>query len=73
MFRVGWGDCIAGCIDGIAGSTPSPLDGTVALQSEEGAAPPDDVWPSPMEDVLPGAARELTAGLTSWIPTARRR
>ena len=53
MFRVGWGDCIAGCIDEHRWVYAVAPDGTVTLQSEEGPSPPDDAWPSPMEDVQP--------------------
>lgn len=44
---LGWGDCIAGCIESHHWQWLVAGDGTVTLAGEQGDAVPDDQWPSP--------------------------
>ncbi len=44
---VGWGDCIAGCIEHHSWVYTVARDGTVTLVEEAGSAVPDNEWPSP--------------------------
>ena len=44
--RVGWGDCIAGCIHKHDWQYAVSADGTVTVQSETGDPVPAEVWPA---------------------------
>jgi len=44
---LGWGDCMAGCIEHHAWRYAVHRDGTVTLLEEEGDPVPDAEWPSP--------------------------
>jgi hypothetical protein len=44
---VGWGDCMAGCIEDHTWMFSVTRDGAVELLSEQGQAVPDAAWPSP--------------------------
>jgi len=44
--RVGWGDCIAGCINKHDWQYAVSPDGTVTVQSETGDPVPAEVWPA---------------------------
>ena len=59
---IGWGDCQAGCIDRHTWSYSVLPDGTVELQSEEGAPVPADAWPSPGGDGRTGLLITATGG-----------
>jgi hypothetical protein len=60
--RIGWGDCPAGCIDEHVWHYAVAPDGAVSVVSEEGAAVPDDAWPSPLGAGQTGIGGVVTAG-----------
>ena len=62
--RIGWGDCEAGCIDQHQWSYAVSPDGVVTVVSENGAAVPDDAWPSHQAGTRTGIGGLVTAGPT---------
>ena len=61
-MRVGWGDCMAGCIDEHTWVYAVAPDGTATLQSEAGDTPPDDAWPAPSAEGRTGVLVTAVAG-----------
>ena len=61
---VGWGDCIAGCIDQHTWNFLVATDGRVALVNDEGAPVPPDEWPSPGGTGLTGILGTASAAPT---------
>ena len=69
--RVGWGDCPAGCIDEHIWHYAVAPDGAVSVVSDEGAAVPEDAWPSPLAVAgrQPGTHTVVTAGPVCRVGT----
>jgi hypothetical protein len=61
---IGWGDCMAGCIDHHSWLYTVTRDGTVALVEEEGSPVLDSEWPSPAGSGGPGIFGTALAGPT---------
>ena len=70
VFRVGWGDCPAGCIDEHAWTYEVAFDGPVTFQSETGPAlPPDVIEALRVAIRVTGVGGRVSAGPT--CPVAR--
>jgi hypothetical protein len=61
-IRIGWGDCMAGCIEEHTWVYAVAPDGTATLQSEAGDTPPDDAWPAPSAEGRTGVLVTAVAG-----------
>jgi hypothetical protein len=61
---VGWGDCMAGCIDHHTWTYLVATDGRVGLVAEDGSAIPADEWPSPAGTGKTGILGTAVAGPT---------